>query len=166
MRTLPGVSSTTLIDDTYNSSPSAVKAALEVLYQTQAGQRICILGDMNELGEQSPAEHRAVGEYCDPKKLDLVVTIGAESQKSLAPAAEKNGCEVKSFDSPYEAGDYVKQHLRQGAVILAKGSQNRIFAEEALKKLLRDPADAGQLVRQSPYWLKVKNQQFPDASRD
>ncbi|HEY5152968.1 MAG TPA: UDP-N-acetylmuramoyl-tripeptide--D-alanyl-D-alanine ligase, partial [Candidatus Saccharimonadales bacterium] len=88
MRTLPGISGTTLIDDTYNSSPSAVKAALDVLYQTQTSQRICILGDMNELGGQSPAEHQAVGDYCDPKKLDLVVTIGAESRKSLAPAAE------------------------------------------------------------------------------
>jgi UDP-N-acetylmuramoyl-tripeptide--D-alanyl-D-alanine ligase len=166
MRVLQGVSDTQLIDDTYNSSPSAAIAALDVLYQTQTAQRICIFGSMNELGELSPEAHKAVGAYCDPDKLDLVVTIGAEAQKYLIPAAQAKGCQVKAFMNPYEAGAYVRQSLKSGAVVLAKGSQNKVFAEEALKTLLRNPADAKLLVRQSPYWLKIKKQQFPQQAGD
>jgi len=45
-------------------------------------------------------------------------------------------------------------------VVLAKGSQNGVFAEEALKPLLADPTDAEKLVRQSPHWLNAKERQF------
>ena len=161
MQILPGIESSTIIDDTYNASPVAVKAALDVLYATKAKQRIAILGGMNELGDYSPKAHREVGEYCDPKKLDLVITIGQEAKKRLAPAARKRGCTVKTCDSPYEAGEIAREALKKGAVILAKGSQNRVFAEESLKVLLADPDDANRLVRQSAYWLSVKQKQVP-----
>jgi UDP-N-acetylmuramoyl-tripeptide--D-alanyl-D-alanine ligase len=163
MNILPGANGSVLIDDTYNSSPAAATAALDVIYQAKAKQRICILGSMNELGRSSPAEHRAVGDYCRSDKLDEVITIGAEAEKYLATAAQKNGCKVRSFSSPYAAGAYAKQYLKPGTVILAKGSQNQVFAEEALKLLLQTPSDSSRLVRQSAAWLKLKRQQFPDA---
>jgi len=163
MQILPGIKESHLIDDTYNASPIAVRAALDVLYSIEAPQRIAILGSMNELGTASAEAHEQIGAYCDPKKLDLLVTIGSEAEKHLAPAARAVGCEVVSRKSPYEAGEYVKQHLQAGAVVLAKGSQNGVFAEEALKLLLRKPDDATRLVRQSAYWLTVKRRQFPNA---
>jgi hypothetical protein len=46
-------------------------------------------------------------------------------------------------------------------VVLAKGSQNGVFTEEAIKRLLLDPTDAEKLVRQSPAWLTTKARQFP-----
>lgn len=160
MQVLRGIDGATLIDDTYNASPLAAEAALDVLYGSKASQRIAILGSMNELGDYSQAAHAEVGAYCDPKKLDLVVTIGKDAANWLAPVAEKQGCKVRPFMSPYEAGEFVRGQLKKGAVILAKGSQNGVFAEEALKSLLADPADAAKLVRQSPYWLKKKRAQF------
>ena len=39
-----------------------------------------------------------------------------------------------------------------------------VFAEEAVKHLLRNPEDAAKLVRQSAYWTQVKNRQFPGSS--
>ncbi len=63
-------------------------------------------------------------------------------------------------DDPYEAGQFVLEQLKPAAVILAKGSQNGVFAEEALKPLLKNSADASKLVRQSTYWLKQKQAQF------
>lgn len=161
MQVLPGVQNSTLIDDTYNASPMAVKAALDVLYTARTSQRIAILGSMNELGDYAREAHHEVGEYCDPKKLALVVTIGRDAKRWLAPAAKARGCTVKSCLSPYEAAAYVATHLREKAVVLAKGSQNGVFTEEALKPLLADPADAAKLVRQSPAWLKAKLRQFP-----
>jgi UDP-N-acetylmuramoyl-tripeptide--D-alanyl-D-alanine ligase len=161
MQILAGKRGSIIIDDTYNASPVAVEAALDVLYSTEAPQRVAILGSMNELGADSPTLHSEIGGYCNPKKLDLVVTIGREAAKYLAPVAENQGCAVKTFMNPYEAGEYVAGQVKTGAVILAKGSQNGVFAEEAVKVLLANQSQARKLVRQSDYWLKVKKQQFP-----
>jgi UDP-N-acetylmuramoyl-tripeptide--D-alanyl-D-alanine ligase len=156
LQVLDGIYGSTLIDDTYNASPVAVKAALDVLYRAKAPHRIAILGSMNELGDYSEAAHQEVGAYCDPKKLDLVVTIGSDAKKWLAPVARERGCEVRSFMDPNEAGAYVQGKIAHGAVVLAKGSQGNVYAEEALKPLLDNPDDAGKLVRQSNYWLAKK----------
>ncbi len=160
MQILEGIKDSVLIDDTYNASPIAVEAALDVLYAQKAAQRIAILGSMNELGQHAHAAHVEVGEYCNPKKLDILVTIGADAEKWLAPAAKRAGCTVHSFKSPQQAGRFVAEHLKTGAVVLAKGSQNGVFAEEALKELLAHPADSAKLVRQTPSWLRKKAQQF------
>lgn len=162
LRRLRGINSSTIIDDTYNASPDAVKAALEALYSLEAPQKIALLGSMNELGALSSDAHKEVGALCDPVQLSMVVTIGKDANAYLAPAAEAKGCLVKKFDSPYEAGEYLQTKINPGAVILAKGSQNRVFAEEAVKLLLADSEDAAKLVRQSPYWLKRKHAQFKE----
>src|SRR5260221_9448082 len=102
---------------------------------------------MNELGAESASAHQAAGSYCDPQKLDLVVTVGEEAQKYLAPAAQQVGCQVESFATPYQAGEFVASKLKPKTVVLAKGSQNGVFTEEAVKILLNDPADSARLVR-------------------
>lgn len=160
MNLLRGLNDTTIIDDTYNSSPIAALAALQTLYVFPAKQRIAILGSMNELGAFSQNGHEQVGGACDPALLDWVITIGDEARKYLAPAAEKRGCRVRSFDSPYEAGAAAHQLMQPGGVILAKGSQNRVFAEEAVKILLHSTDEEEQLVRQTPDWLAIKEKQF------
>jgi len=119
-----------------------------------------LLGNMNELGNYSKAAHTEVGEYCDPKQLDLVITLGPDANTYLAPAARARGCKVQTCTTPYEAGEQLQQHIKDGAVVLAKGSQNKVFAEEAVKAILADPADAEHLVRQSPAWLKKKAANF------
>lgn len=163
MQILSGIKDSTIIDDSYNASPKSVIAALDVLYAISAPQRIAILGNMNELGDFSQEAHLKVGKYCDSKKLDYVVTIGLDANKYLAVAARANGCKVESFGSPYAAGEFVKSIIESKAVILADGSQNGVFAEEALKALLANKKDSSKLVRQSSYWLKLKRSQFHDA---
>jgi len=156
MNQLKGINESTIIDDTYNASPQAMKAALDTLYRLEASQKIAILGNMNELGKYSKPAHQEIGEYCDPKNIDLLVTIGLDANRWLAEAAAKKGCRVKSFNDPYSAAGYIKSRLKKGAIILAKGSQNGVFAEEAVKLLLADPKDEPKLVRQTPDWLKKK----------
>lgn len=160
MNILKGFRESVIIDDTYNSSPLAVSAALQTLYRQSAPQRIAILGDMNELGETSETEHRKIGQLCNAGLLDWVVTIGQETKKYLAPVAERSGCHVKSFNDPISAGGFVHSILEKNAVILAKGSQNGVFAEEAVKLLLHNTEDEAQLVRQTPAWLEKKHKQF------
>lgn len=160
MQILPGINGSTIIDDTYNASPAPVIAALDVLYAAETPQRIAILGNMNELGDFSKEAHEQVGSYCDPGKLALVVTIGPDAEKYLAPVTAQKGCQVKAFHSPYDAGAYVRENMQPGAVVLAEGSQNRVFAEESLKVLLANPADQAKLVRQSASWIAIKQKQF------
>ncbi len=160
MNTLEGINNSWIIDDSYNSSPSAVRSALATLYNLDSTQKIALLGNMNELGDTSKLEHKKIGRLCDPAQLDLVVTLGSDANRYLADEAEKNGCLVRKASSPYEAGEIIKKQIQPGALILIKGSQNRVFAEEAIKDILKNPKDADQLVRQSEYWMKIKESQF------
>lgn len=160
MQKLEGLNNSVIIDDTYNASPDAVKAALDTLYRLSAKQKIAILGNMNELGSFSAAAHKEIGQLCDPKNLDLVVTIGPDANKYLASAAKTKGCNVMKFDNPYSAGEHIRPLLNDGTLVLAKGSQNGVFAEEAIKPLLANLGDTQKLVRQSSYWLKRKRTAF------
>ena len=159
MNILRGAEDSIIIDDTYNSSPLAASSALQALYTLQAPQRIAILGSMNELGVTSAAEHEKLGLLCDPMLLSWVVTIGEEAEKYLAPAARRRGCQVKSFKSANEAGGFVHSVLERNAIILAKGSQGNVYAEEAVKVLCMMDDDT-KLVRQSPEWMQAKDEFF------
>lgn len=163
MNFLPGIRGSLIIDDTYNSSPEAVKAALRTLYSLSGSQRIAVLGSMNELGVISADAHREIGELCRPSQLDWVVTVGDEANSHLAPAAEAQGCAVKKFNTSIEAGGFVNKILKYDAVILMKGSQNRGFIEEAVKIVLADQKLSSSLVRQSPEWMETKNKFFNQA---
>ncbi len=156
MNPLPGKNGSTIIDDSYNASPKAVVAALDTLIQAK-GRKIAILGNMNELAEQAEDGHRQVGAAA--AKVDLLITIGDLAEKYLADEAHKNGLRtdnIKSFNSPFEAGDFVAGLLKKGDTVLVKGSQNGVYSEEAVKLLLADKKDIRKLVRQTPEWLKKK----------
>lgn len=156
LQVLRGVKGATLLDDTYNASPASMRAALDVLYASSASQRIAVLGSTNELGDYAREAHEQIGAYCDPAKLDCVVTLGVDAGRWLAPAARDRGCVVESFASQADCASYVRRRLKKQAVVLCKGSQNGVFAEEVVKQLLVDPRDASRLVRQSPSWMRQK----------
>lgn len=156
LQRLRGINDSLIIDDTYNALPEAVKASLEMLYRLKAPQKIALLGSMNQLGAMSAEAHKEIGAFCDPAQLDLVVTIGTDAETHLAPAAAANGCKVASFATAHEAGEYLRTKIKKGAILLAKGSEANVYAEEAVKLLLADPKDAAKLVRQSAQWLKRK----------
>jgi len=161
MNLLPGANGSIIIDDSYNASPDAVIAAITALEQTAKGRAIAVLGNMNELGSYARTGHEQVGAACG--NLDLLVTIGASARDMIAPAAKNAGLkanQVQSFLSPYAAGEYLRPLLRAGDTVLVKGSQNRVFSEEATALLLRNDADRSKLVRQTPDWLAKKQAQF------
>lgn len=163
MQMLKGQHGSLLIDDTYNASPEAVIAALDVLIKVPADYRVLILGGMNELGEFGREAHREAAEAINKLSIDLVVTIGELTDNELRPHLKPTTKrQLAHYFSAPSAGHYVQQILatHQDAVVLVKGSQNGVFAEEALKQLLADPADSKRLVRQSNYWQEVKARQF------
>ena len=160
MNLLRGLSGSTIIDDTYNSSPVAASSAIQTFYSLQAPQRIAIMGSMNELGESSAAEHEKIGKMFHPDMVEWVITIGEDAEKYLASAAHANGCQVKSFQNAIQAGAFAHSVLDKDSLVLAKGSQGGVYAEEVVKILLLDQSDASQLVRQSPAWMATKEAYF------
>ncbi|MDR1033040.1 MAG: UDP-N-acetylmuramoyl-tripeptide--D-alanyl-D-alanine ligase [Candidatus Nomurabacteria bacterium] len=160
MDVLRGLEDSVIIDDSYNSSPAAVAAALNTLYTVPSPARVAVLGDMNELGESSAAEHQAVGKMCDPNLLSWVITVGKESANYLAPIARQNGCQVESFENALQAGAFVHKVLEPGAVVLFKGSQGGIYLEEAIKIILHSTEEENDLVRQTPGWMRIKQEFF------
>lgn len=163
MNVLKGQQNTIIIDDSYNSSPIAASSALQALYGLQAPQRIAVLGDMNELGDLSQAEHEKLGNLCDPNLLSWVVTIGEQSEKYLAPTARSRGCQVRSFKNAIDAGTFVHSVVEDGAAVLVKGSQGGVYSEE-VTKILCNMDQTNELVRQSPKWLKIKADFFSKIS--
>jgi UDP-N-acetylmuramoyl-tripeptide--D-alanyl-D-alanine ligase len=112
---------------------------------------------MNELGAESPRYHQEAGEAA--AGVDLLVTLGRLAGDHLGPAAVRAGLDPTRWrhaDTPQAAGEYLRALLQPGDIVLAKGSQNGVFAEEAVKILLANPADAAGLVRQSPAWMRKK----------
>jgi UDP-N-acetylmuramoyl-tripeptide--D-alanyl-D-alanine ligase len=151
------------VGDLLGLSREQITAGLAKIHAV-AGRRIALLGSMNELGPSSPQYHEEAGRAA--AGVDLLVTVGQLANTHLGPAAVRAGLDPSrchAAGSPYAAGEYLRLILGPGDVLLAKGSQNGVFAEEALKPLLADPADARHLVRQSPHWLKIKAKQFSDA---
>ncbi len=163
MNPLNGAEDSLIIDDSYNSSPQAVISAINNIHEMGKGRKIAVLGNMNELGDYAPEAHSIVGVAAST--LDLLVTIGDLAQEYIAFEAEKNGLKkdkIKSFYSPVAAGKWLKHQLKKGDIVLVKGSQNKVFSEEATKQLLANNRDSEQLVRQEDFWLNIKRKQFKD----
>lgn len=160
MQLLRGADDTLLIDDSYSSSPLTLVSALQTLYSLSVPQKIAIIGNINGLREQAPMEMARLGGQCNPNELDWVVTVGEMAAAYLAPAARQNGCQVKVCRDAIEAGGFVREKLQSGGVALFKGSSGGVWLEEAIKINLHSTDDEAKLVRQSPDWLKRKNEFF------
>ncbi len=160
MRIIPGRNGSIIIDDSYNSSPVALGAALETLKGVEANHRIAVLGDMLELGKYSETEHwdagRALGGW-----VDRLVTVGRRA-RGIAEGAKTAGLPegmIRTFSNSKEAGEWLMPELRTGDVVLVKGSQgsgeNMIRMERAIERMMAHPEDADKLlVRQEPAWKR------------
>src|SRR5262249_40243242 len=110
-----------LIDDSYNSSPAALSAALALL-RGQDARRVAVLGDMRELGTLSDAAHADAGREA-AGSADLVVGVGelAEGIVRSARAAGMRGAHHAADAA--EALIVLRRLLQPGDVVLIKGSR-------------------------------------------
>lgn len=118
----------TVIDDCYNANPVSMKASVDVLMGA-IGRKVCILGDMFELGAKEEELHRQVGEYIAGKELDLLVTIGSLSRNISQAAAVNEHCQCVHLDSKEQAFRMLPELLKQGDSILVKASHGMHFTE-------------------------------------
>lgn len=150
---IDGMNKSIIIDDTYNSSPVAVEAALEVLEKMKAKRRIALLGDMLELGKMTEEAHKQVGLQAS-KIADILVLVGPRS-KFIEDGALDNGFDknnLYTFESSETAGKFLNGLIEEGDVVLAKGSQS-IRMERAVKMIMENPKDSYKLLcRQEKEW--------------
>lgn len=126
------ISGRTVIDDSYNASPVAMKASLDILVEVGKGKRRgAVLGDMRELGESSESYHRQIGQYVAGLKLDFLIGVGPFSRFYLEEA--QNGCQkCRHAKDPEEAAKFALEENFE--VLLVKGSRG-IELERTIKKL-------------------------------
>ena len=137
---LPGRGRSLILDDSYNSSPQAALASLEVLKEFPKPHR-AVLGEMRELGESSEELHRMVGQSLG--WLDELITVGPQAAPLAAAAQSAGAKRVHQVDVTPAAIPLTGQ-WRSGT-ILVKGSQNTLYLERVVESLLRDPADRDRL---------------------
>jgi UDP-N-acetylmuramoyl-tripeptide--D-alanyl-D-alanine ligase len=116
----------TVIDDSYNSSPSALQRSLEVIARTWATRRIAVVGEMLELGDLSTALHQDCGRAAAASRLWRLVTIGGDPARALGEAAIDAGLPRQSvihFGTSAEAAPAVSSMVTSGDVVLVKGSR-------------------------------------------
>ena len=154
-RLLSGLHGSTIIDDSYNSSPAAVEESLETLAAfPHAKRRVAVLGDMLELGRYSVEEHERIGGLV-AEKADVLVAVGirARAFARAAVAAGMPETSVYEFDSAIAAAPVLATHVLPGDVILVKGSQS-VRTERIVETLLENGEDRARLVRQERAWQR------------
>lgn len=156
MRIVDGLKETLIIDDTYNSSPTAAERALLTLKELpKSSRKIAVLGDMLELGQFSTREHEKIGTLA-ASCCDILITVGVRARKVAEGALEQGMSEKSIFQ--YEAIERVESELQTmlqaNDTILVKGSQG-IRCEKLVYELMAQPDMAAKtLVRQDEQWAK------------
>lgn len=123
----------TLIDDCYNANPDSVKCSIDSLAQ-RSGRKVCILGDMLEMGDDKEALHADVGKHAAERGIDLLLCIGAQSKHTCEGA---QGISSHHFSTNKELIEKLGDFIKQGDTVLVKASNSMRFDEisEALKLL-------------------------------
>jgi UDP-N-acetylmuramoyl-tripeptide--D-alanyl-D-alanine ligase len=134
-----------IIDESYNASPAAMRAAIQVLALTKparGARRIAVLGDMRELGPEGGKLHADLAADLSAAGVDLVFTAGPlmASLNAALPAALRGA----HFNDSASLSPAVLEAVRSGDIVLVKGSLGSRMGPivEALKAL-----DAGGLSR-------------------
>jgi UDP-N-acetylmuramoyl-tripeptide--D-alanyl-D-alanine ligase len=125
LRRLPG--GVTLIDDSYNSSPSALGGALELLQSAKGcARKVAVLGEMLELGAHADRLHAESGRAVARAGTDILIAVGGPAARTLADAAIAAGmspASVSHVGTKEEAAELALSRVRPGDLVLVKGSR-------------------------------------------
>ena len=120
-----------ILNDCYNSSPVAVKSAIDVMKNIEGKRRIAVLGTMRELGHKSEEAHREIGKYAKENGIEKVLCFGDFSENIKEGYGE--GCTV--YENKEELIKDLLNIICEGDIILVKASRSLKF-EEITKALL------------------------------
>lgn len=154
MRFFEGVRRSLIVDDTYNASPKSLFAALRTLGSLGGVRKIVALGDMLELGSECESAHREVASHVLDAGVHEVFLVGTwmllakEELIRTGFSTER----IHWFSDPDSLGNELSAFLREGDVVLLKGSQG-MRLEKSVEAILAEPSSATTLLcRQSDEW--------------
>jgi UDP-N-acetylmuramoyl-tripeptide--D-alanyl-D-alanine ligase len=117
----------TVIDDSYNANPTAMRGAIDVLRSSKtSGSRVAVLGEMLELGDHGEPFHRQVGEAAAKAGVDRLIAVGGSNAAAIAQAAVMAGMptdRVQYFQASDEAANAFSSYVHDGDIVLVKGSR-------------------------------------------
>ena len=125
------INGATILNDSYNSNPEALRSMIRTLAARPAMRRILLAGEMLELGEYASAMHAACGLTAAEAGIDLVAGVQGNAVH-LASAACAGGVASLFLPDAEQAGHWLKQTLRPGDVVLVKGSRG-VHLERAIE---------------------------------
>ena len=123
----------TIISDCYNANPNSMRAAIDSMAD-MPGRKVCILGDMLELGGQTEKLHREIGAYAVRGGAGLVIGCGSLG-RCIADGARDAGCEALWFPDREALIGQADGFLRKGDCVLVKASHSMAF-EKIVEKLM------------------------------
>lgn len=148
MRLIDGIKRTVIIDDTYNSSPTAAQKAIETLSSLEIGnKKYAVLGDMLELGSLTEEEHLNLGKIVAKQGIDYLITVG-ERAKDISKGALQAKMDkdlIFEFDDTKSAGLFIQNRLEEGDIILVKGSRG-MQMQNIVREIMMEPERARELL--------------------
>lgn len=127
-----------IINDAYNASPQSMIASVDVLANMNVeGKKICVLGDMFELGKIEKSGHEEVGRFVASKNIDYLICVGLLS-KLIYDAAIKAGMNeenVLHFENTKDAKYKIIEICKNKDVVLLKAS-NSMKLQDFAKELV------------------------------
>jgi UDP-N-acetylmuramoyl-tripeptide--D-alanyl-D-alanine ligase len=133
------IAGATVLNDSYNSNPEALRSMIQTLATRPAKRRILVAGEMLELGEQGPALHADCGKSAAEAGLDLVIGVRGNA-RHLAAAACTGGVASLFVPDAEDAGRWMQTNLRPGDVVLVKGSRG-VHLERAIEIAKTPPTE-------------------------
>jgi UDP-N-acetylmuramoyl-tripeptide--D-alanyl-D-alanine ligase len=127
----------TLINDCYNSNPTALNAMVDALMAIPGERHIVVAGEMLELGPEAEALHATCGRRMAERAVDFVLGVRGVSE-AIVSAAKDAGVEGIFAATPEEAGGWLVANVRAGDVVLLKASRG-VRLERALTMISESP---------------------------
>ena len=113
-----------LVDDSYNSSPSALASMLDLIRVNEVpGKKILVMGDMLELGPMEDAMHREAGKRIAAADIDVLVAVGPLSRHSAETARRFGVEQIHHFNDSRKAAAAIPEMLGSGDLVVVKGSR-------------------------------------------
>lgn len=127
----------TIVDDCYNANPISMKGSVDTLSKASC-RKVCILGDMFELGSEEKELHYQVGSFVGEKNIDLLITVGELSENIAKGASDKNAdLEIISYKEKEALLKELQLLIKEGDIVLLKASHGMRF--DTIVDLLRSP---------------------------
>ena len=156
LRLFPGIENSTIIDSSYNASPTTMLESLTLLKQlSRRRKKIAVIGDMRELGQSEKIVHKHLADwlmsYCDQAILygDLTLTY-------TLPVLLFKNFPARHFTQMTELTRYLRSAVKPNSFVLVKGSQNTLFLERAVESILKTKSDVTHLCRRGVYWDRLR----------